>query len=136
MSKDRLGDFSSEAVTHGIRVKVEPRFDPRHSRPADGRWFFIYAVTIQNESSRTVQLVSRHWVITDGNGHVEEVRGPGVVGKQPVLGPGERFRYSSGCPLTTDVGTMSGSYLIVTESGERLEVEVAPFTLCEPRTIH
>jgi ApaG protein len=136
MSAGRLGDFSSEAVTHGIRVQVEPRFEPRHSRPAEGRWFFVYSVTIRNESERTVQLVSRHWVITDGNGRVEEVRGPGVVGKQPVLAPGEIFRYSSGCPLTTDVGTMHGSYVVVTESGENLEIEIAPFTLCEPRTIH
>ncbi len=80
--------------------------------------------------------MSRHWIITDGNGSVEEVQGSGVVGEQPVLAPGESFTYSSGCPLTTDVGTMHGSYRMVSDSGETLDVELAPFTLCEPGTIH
>ena len=136
MTGNSSTDFSSEAVTRGIRIRVEPEFDPRRSRRDARRWFFIYTVTIRNESSETVQLVSRHWVITDGTGHVEEVRGPGVVGEQPVLAPGQSYRYSSGCPLTTDVGTMEGSYQMVTGTGEMFDAGIAPFTLCEPGTVH
>ena len=134
--QDWSADVSSEAVTRGIRVRVEPEFDPGRSRPREGRWFWIYTVTIRNESSETVQLVSRHWIITDGEDRVEEVRGPGVVGEQPVLAPGESFRYSSGCPLTTDVGAMRGSYQMVSVDGDRFDVVIAPFTLCEPGPIH
>jgi len=129
-------DFSSESVTRGIRVSVEPQFDPGRSQRDAGRWFFIYTVTIRNEGSEAVQLMSRHWIITDGTGRVEEVRGPGVVGEQPVLAPGQAFRYSSGCPLTTDVGAMEGSYRMVTRAGEEFDVEIAPFTLCEPKAVH
>jgi ApaG protein len=136
MSSGWSADFSSEAVTCGIRVRVDPEFDPRRSQLAVGRWFFIYTVTIRNESSATVQLLSRHWIITDGTGHVEEVRGAGVVGEQPVLAPGQAYRYSSGCPLTTDIGTMKGTYRMVTDDGEEFDAEIAPFTLCEPRTVH
>ena len=136
MTRNSGADFSSETVTHGIRVRADPRFDPRRSQPSAGRWFFLYSVTIRNESPETVQLLTRHWIITDGTGGVEEVRGPGVVGEQPVLAPGESFRYSSGCPLTTDVGTMEGSYRMVTTAGEEFDVEIAPFTLCEPGTVH
>ena len=103
-------DFSSEAVTRGIRVRVEPQFDPQRSQPARGKWFFLYKVTIRNESSDTVQLLARHWVITDGTGKVEEVRGPGVVGEQPVLAPGDAFQYTSGCPLAVDVGNTHTVY--------------------------
>ena len=131
-----MSEFSSEAVTRGIRVKVEPQFDPRRSQPDAGHWFFLYTVTIVNEGAETVQLLSRHWIITDGNCEVEEVRGPGVVGEQPVLAPGESFRYTSGCPLTTDVGKMEGSYQMVTRSGEPFDVEIAPFTLCAPGPVH
>ena len=136
MSADWAGDFSSEAVTRGIRVRVQPQFDAVRSKPREGRWFFIYTVTIHNESSETVQLVSRHWIITDGEERVEEVRGPGVVGEQPILAPGESYRYSSGCPLTTDVGSMRGSYQMVSADGDHFDVEIAPFTLCEPGPIH
>ncbi len=83
-----------------------------------------------------MQLLTRHWVITDGAGRVEEVRGPGVVGEQPVLAPGESFSYTSGCPLTTDVGKMEGSYQMVTTSGEEFDVAIAPFTLCAPGMVH
>ena len=129
-------DFSSEAVTRGIRVRVEPQYDPVRSQPANERWFFLYTVTIRNEGDETVQLLSRHWIITDGESRVEEVRGPGVVGEQPVLAPGDAYEYTSGCPLTTDVGKMEGSYQMVTQTGEAFDVEIAPFTLCEADRIH
>ncbi len=130
------GDLSSEAVTRGVRVTVEPRFDPGRSSPAQGRWFFLYRVTIANEGAEVVQLLTRHWVITDGNGQIEEVRGPGVVGETPILAPGEAFEYTSGCPLPTDVGKMEGSYQMVTSEGEAFDVEIAPFTLCAPGVVH
>lgn len=129
-------ELSSEAVTRGIRVRVEPRFDPRRSRPEANHWFYLYTVTIENQADMTVQLLARHWIITDGNGEVEEVRGPGVVGEQPVLAPGQSFRYTSGCPLTTDVGKMEGSYQMVTSTGESFDVEIAPFTLVPPGLVH
>ena len=127
--------FSSEAVTRGIRVHVEPQFDPARSRPPE-LWFFLYTVTISNEGPETVQLISRHWIITDEENRVEEVRGPGVVGEQPVLAPGEKFRYTSGCPLKTATGTMHGSYQMVGEDGEGFDAEIAAFTLSEPYTVN
>jgi ApaG protein len=123
--------FSSEATTRNIRVRVRTQFDPSRSSPPQSRWFFLYTVIITNESRDTVQLLSRHWVITDGVGKVEEVRGPGVVGKQPVLAPGQSFEYTSGCPLTTPFGTMNGTYQMVNQSGENFDIEIAPFTLTE-----
>ena len=131
-----LPDFSSEAITRSIRVRVEPRFDPRRSQPSRGQWFFLYTVTLENLGEETVQLRSRHWVITDGGGRVEEVRGPGVVGEQPVLAPGQSFQYTSGCPLRTDAGKMEGSYQMVTAAGEAFDIEIAPFTLCAPGLVH
>lgn len=128
--------FSSDALTRGIGVHVEPRFDPHRSDPDNEQWFFLYTVTITNRGSETVQLLTRHWIITDGRGRVEEVRGPGVVGKQPILAPGESFEYTSGCPLTTDVGKMEGSYQMVTDTGEAFDAAIAPFTLCQPATVH
>ncbi len=123
---------NSEAVTHGIRVQVESRLVEEQSRPADGRWLFAYEITIRNEGAQTVQLLSRHWIITDGNGKVEQVRGPGVIGKQPVLEPGQSFRYTSACPLGTAFGTMEGSYQMVNTSKEPFEVKIAAFALSEP----
>jgi ApaG protein len=128
--------FSSEAVTRGIRVHVQSEYADSQSRPSQNQWFFLYTVTISNEGTETVQLLTRHWIITDGTGHVEEVRGPGVVGKQPTLQPGESFEYTSGCPLTTAFGVMEGSYQMVTENGERFEAKIAPFTLSGPYTVH
>ena len=125
----------SEALTHGVRVSVEARYSPDHSVPGQ-RWFFLYTVTISNEGTESVQLLTRHWVITDGAGHVEEHRGPGVVGKQPTLAPGESFEYTSGCPLATPFGVMEGTYQMVTPSGERFDAKIAPFTLSEPYTVH
>jgi ApaG protein len=128
--------FNSEAKTRGVRVSVQSEYAPERSRPADNQWFFLYTITITNEGHDTVQLLSRHWIITDGSGHVEEVKGPGVVGQQPVLAPTESFTYTSGCPLTTPFGKMEGTYQMVSKSGESFDVTVAPFTLSEPYTVH
>ncbi|HVC19662.1 MAG TPA: Co2+/Mg2+ efflux protein ApaG [Vicinamibacterales bacterium] len=127
---------TSEAVTRGIRVDVESRYAPEHSQPFQQQWFFYYTVRISNEGSETVQLVSRHWIITDAHEHVEEVRGPGVVGQQPVLAPGESFEYTSGCPLRTPSGAMRGTYQMTNERGEGFDVEIASFVLREPYTVH
>lgn len=128
--------FSSEAVTRGVRVQVLSEYSPERSAPASNQWFFLYTIEVTNEGSETVQLVSRHWIITDAEGRVEEVRGPGVVGQQPVLAPGQSFTYTSGCPLTTPFGTMEGTYQMVTGNGDTFDAKVAPFTLSEPYTVH
>ena len=127
---------TSMAVTRGVRVQVQCEYAPARSRPAAGEWFFVYTITVTNEGRETVQLLARHWVITDGDNHVEEVRGPGVVGEQPVLEPGVSFTYSSGCPLPTPFGTMEGSYTMATAAGEQFDVRIAPFALSEPYTVH
>ena len=127
---------NSEAVTRGVRVEVRARYAPQHSNPARNLWFFLYTVRISNEGTQTVQLHNRHWIITDATGRVEEVRGPGVVGEQPVLQPGEAFEYTSGCPLATPFGTMEGSYDMATPAGERFDARIAAFTLREPGAIH
>lgn len=128
--------FTSEAVTRSVRVHVYSQYDSDRSEPARDQWFFLYTITISNEGTDTVQLLTRHWVITDGNGKIEEVRGPGVVGKQPILKPGESFEYTSGCPLPTPFGVMEGAYQMVAESGDKFEAKIAPFTLSEPYTVH
>ena len=126
----------SEALTNGIRVEVRARYSPEHSDPAQSRWFFLYTIRISNESDETVQLISRHWVIKDAMGQTEEVRGPGVVGEQPVLAPGEAFEYTSGCPLPTPLGSMEGSYQMQRENGEEFDVRIARFSLLEPGSVH
>jgi ApaG protein len=126
----------SVAVTRGIRVQAESRYIPEHSHPGAGQWLFIYTIRILNEGDERVQLISRHWVITDGNGHVEEVRGPGVVGEQPVLDPGQGFEYTSSCPLPTPYGTMEGTYQMVTAEGERFDAKIPAFLLTEPNAIN
>lgn len=128
--------FNSEATTRGVRVSVQSEYAPEQSQPSKSQWFFLYTVTISNEGGETVQLLTRHWIIKDGTGHIEEVRGPGVVGKQPTLKPGESFEYTSGCPLSTPFGVMEGTYQMVTQSGERFDAKIAPFTLSEPYTVH
>jgi ApaG protein len=128
--------FTSEAVSRGVRIRVKSTYEGDRSRPSQGQWFFLYTITIANESMETVQLLTRHWIITDAAGHVEEVRGPGVVGEQPILAPGEAFEYTSGCPLTTPVGTMKGTYQMITGGGERFDAEIAEFELSEPYTVH
>lgn len=126
----------SSATTRGIRVEVEPEYLPHQSDPKHGLWMFGYHVVITNTGSETVQLLSRHWIITYADGRVEEVRGPGVVGEQPVLTPGKRFSYTSGCPLPTPMGTMHGTYQMVTARGERFDAEIAAFTLAEPYSVN
>ncbi len=130
------GAHTSEALTRGVRVSVKARFSQARSEPLRNLWFFLYTVEITNESSDTVQLISRHWTITDADEIVEEVRGLGVIGQQPTLNPGESFEYTSGCPLKTPFGTMHGTYQMVTTEGDRFDATVAPFTLSEPYTIH
>jgi ApaG protein len=126
----------SEAVTRGVRVKVHCRYSPDHSDPQKSEWFFLYTITISNEGQAPVQLLNRHWVITDANDHVEEVRGPGVVGHQPVLAPGESFEYTSGCPLSTPFGSMRGTYEMVSDDGSRFLAEVAAFGLRDERLLN
>ena len=127
---------TSEATTRSVYVRVEPRYDPERSDPAQDHWFFLYTVTITNQGEETVQLLRRHWIITDGEGQVEEVRGPGVVGDQPVLQPGESYTYTSGCPITTAFGFMHGTYQMVTADGDEFDAEIAQFELSEPYSVH
>jgi ApaG protein len=128
---------SSEAVTRGIRVEVTSRYVEERSRPGENEWFFAYDVKITNEGDATVQLVSRHWIITDSSGKMHEVRGPGVIGIQPILGAGESHEYTSYCPLTTSFGTMQGTFQMVTQdTQETFDAEIAPFALGQPHSIN
>lgn len=120
------------ATTRAIQVTVKPRFLPERSSPEEGRYFWAYTVEILNLGTEVVQLRSRFWRITDSSGHTEEVGGPGVVGQEPVLRPGESFEYTSGCPLTTPSGIMAGRYFMQTDAGERFAVEVPAFSLDLP----
>jgi ApaG protein len=124
----------SEAVTRHIRVSVETEYAPSRSNPAQNQWFFLYTIRLANEGRETVQLISRHWLITDAMGQTEEVRGPGVVGKQPVLEPGESFEYTSGCQLKTPFGSMRGTYQMVTDKRENFDIQIPLFTMTEPYT--
>jgi ApaG protein len=127
----------SDTLTRGVRIVARPRFVPEQSDPDRSQWLFAYHITIRNEGSETVQLVSRHWVITNGEGKVEEVRGPGVVGYQPVLKPGEEFQYTSGCPLGTPVGTMHGEFnMVLPDSGEKFDARIEPFRLAVPKVLN
>jgi ApaG protein len=120
------------AVSNKIRVTVEPKFLAEHSEPDEGRYFWSYTIEIANGGDVTVQLTHRHWKITDAGGRCEEVEGPGVVGEQPTLKPGEAFRYTSGCPLKTPSGIMAGTYRMVDETGRAFEVEIPAFSLDSP----
>ena len=127
----------SDTLTRGVRILVRPQFVPEQSDPAANRFFFAYHITIRNESDVTVQLLSRHWVITNGEGKVEEVRGPGVVGQQPVLNVGEAFEYTSACPLDTPVGTMHGEFNMVrVDTRETFDARITPFRLAVPRVLN
>ncbi|HSI94557.1 MAG: Co2+/Mg2+ efflux protein ApaG [Methylophilaceae bacterium] len=117
-------------------VAVETAFVPDQSDEAQGRYVFSYTITITNTGSVAAQLISRHWVITDSNEQVQEVRGLGVVGVQPLLQPGEHFQYTSGTVLPTPVGTMHGSYQVTAEDGTQFEASIPPFTLSMPRVLH
>ena len=120
------------ATTEGVRVTVESAYLPEHSAPEDDRYAFAYFITISNEGATRVQLKRRHWIITDGNGKVEEVEGPGVVGEQPVLDPGDSHRYTSGAVLATPVGTMEGSYEMHEVGGRIFQAEIPRFSLQMP----
>jgi ApaG protein len=126
----------SDTTTQGIRVRVASRFLPEQSSPRDGKFVFAYHITISIVGGETAQLMSRHWIITDANGDVEEVEGPGVVGEQPVLEPGASFEYTSFCPLKTNVGTMHGTYTMVTPGGGSFDARIAPFTLAVPNALN
>jgi ApaG protein len=117
------------AVTRDIEITAKPHFLEGQSKPDEGRFVWAYTITIANNGRETVQLLTRHWVITDGLGHQQEVKGPGVVGEQPLLRPQDSFTYSSGCPLTTPSGVMSGTYGMVTPSGEHFEATIPAFSL-------
>lgn len=123
----------SEAVTRNLRVEVLARHSPENSRP--GQWVFEYTVRVTNLGRETVQLVSRHWIIVDALERTREVKGPGVVGEQPVLGPGQSFQYSSWCPLETPTGMMHGTYQMVGAGGEQFDIVIAPFALRAPHLV-
>jgi ApaG protein len=128
--------FESEALTHGVRVGVRTRYLSEQSDPRGSLWAFAYQITIRNEGDAPVQLLNRRWRITNAHGKVEEVRGPGVVGEQPRIAPGESYVYTSGCPLDTPYGSMEGAYGMVRDGGEEFEAEVAPFLLAVPGDVN
>jgi ApaG protein len=126
----------SDATTRHIRVQVTSTYLPERSSPQEQQYFFTYRVRITNVGEERAKLLSREWIITDSNGNVQEVKGPGVVGEQPLLGPGDTFEYSSFCPLTTPVGSMHGTYQMVTDSGEQFDAVIEPFTLAVPNALN
>jgi ApaG protein len=123
-------------ATYEFSVQVRPRYLKEHSNPEDQHFVFAYTVTIRNTGQRTAKLISRHWIITDGNNQVEEVEGEGVVGEQPVLKPGESYEYTSGCPLPTPVGSMRGTYHCLADDGTAFDAPIPEFVLSMPRTLH
>jgi len=124
------------AADYRVSVSVRSRFVPEQSQPEAGQYVFAYTVTIRNEGRVAAKLLTRHWIITDGHGEVQEVRGEGVVGEQPHLGPGEAFRYTSGAVLTTPVGSMQGSYQMRADDGTEFEAPIEPFSLSVPQVRH
>lgn len=131
-----MATSTSSASTQGIWVSVQSRYIADQSSPAERRYVFAYTIRIENKGQARAQLRSRHWVITDGNGEVEEVRGPGVIGKQPTLNPGESFEYTSGCVLKTAHGSMRGSYQMLREDGSSFDAEIALFGLSLPTSLN
>ena len=126
----------AESRKYQVAVSATPQFIPDQSDPATERYVFAYTITIENVGTVPAQLISRHWIITDGNSRVQEVRGLGVIGQQPLLNPGETFEYTSGCQLDTPVGTMRGTFQITAEDGTQFEAIIAEFTLSIPRVLH
>lgn len=126
----------STAITQGIRVTVSAVYVPTQSSPTEHRYVFAYTVRIANEGGEPAQLRTRHWIITDGAGKVEEVRGPGVVGQQPMLRPGQHFEYTSGCVLATPRGSMRGTYQMHRADGASFDAEIAPFELAMPHSLN
>jgi ApaG protein len=127
---------SSSAETNGVLVEVQSFYLEDQSQPANRRFVFAYQITITNNGREVVQLETRHWIITDGLGEVEEVKGPGVVGEQPVLSPGESFRYTSGAVLPTERGTMHGTYQMHRADGAQFDAKIAPFLLERPYSLN
>jgi ApaG protein len=127
---------TSAAITQGIRVTVSTVYVPSQSLPAAKKYVFAYTIRITNEGTETAKLESRHWVITHGSGKVEEVRGPGVVGHQPTLKPGEHFEYTSGCVLDTPRGSMRGTYQMVRPDGRHFDADIASFDLAMPYSLN
>ncbi|HET9445402.1 MAG TPA: Co2+/Mg2+ efflux protein ApaG [Steroidobacteraceae bacterium] len=127
---------SAPARAHKIRVDVSANYVGEQSKPEEGHYAFSYTITIRNEGQVPARLLTRHWVITDANGKVKEVRGEGVVGEQPYLLPGQGFRYSSGAVLETPVGAMQGSYQMLADDGAHFDAPIAPFTLAMPGLLH
>lgn len=121
---------------YDFAVSVRTQYLPEQSEPDQAKYVFAYTVTIRNTGEVAAQLISRHWIIVDANNHVEEVRGLGVVGHQPLLKPGEQFEYTSGTVLSTPQGSMTGTYFCVAEDGERFEAKIPEFVLSLPRTLH
>jgi ApaG protein len=126
----------SIATTDGIKVEVTSRYVPERSAPPEDLYFFAYKVKVSNDGREAARLVNRHWIITDARGEVEQVHGPGVVGEQPRLEPGESFEYTSGCPLPTPRGSMRGTYEMWRDDGRRFLAEIAPFALEMPLTLN
>jgi ApaG protein len=126
----------NDTTTRGIRIQVETFYVEERSEPRERYFFFAYRVRISNVGTDSSQLISREWVITDSDGNVERVQGPGVVGEQPTLAPGESFEYTSYCPLRTDVGSMEGAYFMRTSDGEMFRAEIDPFTLAVPGVVN
>jgi ApaG protein len=126
----------STAMTNGIMVTVKTQYIPERSSHSGRQFAFAYTVRISNEGDVTTRLESRHWIITDASGHIEEVRGPGVVGVQPRLKPGESFEYTSWCVLATPSGEMRGTYQMVTDAGAMFDADIAPFRLALPQTLN
>jgi ApaG protein len=126
----------SDTTTRGIRVQVESFYDEDRSAPQENYYFFAYQVRISNVGEEPAQLVSRDWIITDATGSQQRVQGPGVVGEQPLLAPGESFEYTSFCPLSTPVGSMHGTYRMVLQNGESFDAVIAPFSLAVPHSVN
>lgn len=126
----------SDTATRGIRVRVKSEYVAEKSSPSNNYYFFSYHVRIDNEGTTAAQLVSREWIITDSEGRIQQVSGSGVVGQQPTLGPGESFEYTSFCPLNTPVGSMHGSYRMLTLEGEEFDAKIQPFTLAVPTAVN
>ncbi len=123
-------------MTPHIQVIVTTAYVPAESRPEENYYFFAYKISIKNTGSRSAQLMSRHWIITDGLGRTEDVRGPGVIGLQPKINSGQSFEYESACPLSTSSGTMKGSYQMISEEGDSFTIEVPEFYLIAPQSLH
>ena len=126
--------FPYAATTRDVTVRVAPSYLPDQSEPTVGRWVWAYHIRLENDGDRSVQLISRHWIITDGQGRVEEVQGPGVVGEQPVIEPGRSYDYVSGCPLPTPSGIMRGTFQMVDADGASFDVEIPAFSLDSPQS--